>query len=167
MRFSSRTTPRGRARCSKKPAAAIQQDVRAAGIELDVRSYEFATLSKDVASGNFQLVTLQWVGISDPDILRRIFHSQQVPPNGFNRGYYINAEVDRLIDEATAAMDQETRKRAYQQVQRILAEDAPYISLWYKTNVAVAELDLAGIRLTPLAEFSFLRDVHRTQLTSR
>ena len=148
-------------------AAVIQQDVRAAGIELDVRSYEFATLSKDVASGNFQLVTLQWVGISDPDILRRIFHSQQVPPNGFNRGYYINPDVDRLIDEATASMDQETRKRAYQQVQRIVAPDAPYISLWYKTNVAVAQPDLTGIRLTPLAEFSFLKDVHRTQLTSR
>jgi peptide/nickel transport system substrate-binding protein len=148
-------------------AAVIQQDVRAAGIELDVRSYEFATLSKDVASGNFQLVTLQWVGISDPDILRRIFHSNQVPPNGFNRGFYSNPDVDRLIDEATAAMDQETRKRAYTQVQRIVAEDAPYISLWYKTNVAVAQPELTGIRLTPLAEFSFLKDVHRRQLTSR
>ena len=148
-------------------AAVIQQDVRAAGIELDVRSYEFATLSKDVASGNFQLVTLQWVGISDPDIMRRIFHSNQVPPNGFNRGYYSNADVDRLIDEATASMDQATRMRAYQQVQRIVAEDAPYISLWYKTNVAVAQLDLIGLKLTPLAEFSFLKDVHRQQLTSR
>ena len=62
-------------------AAVIQQDLRAAGIELDVRSYEFATLSKDVAGGNFQLVTLQWVGISDPDMLRRVFHSKQMPPS--------------------------------------------------------------------------------------
>jgi len=148
-------------------AAVIQQDLRAAGIELDVRSYEFATLSKDVASGNFQLVTLQWVGISDPDILRRVFHSKQMPPSGFNRGFYSNPEVDRLIDEATTASDQETRKRLYQQVQRIVAEDAPYISLWYKTNVAVAQPDLSGIRLSPLAEFSFLKDVRRQQLTSR
>jgi peptide/nickel transport system substrate-binding protein len=146
-------------------AAVIQQDLRAAGIELDVRSYEFATLSKDVASGNFQLVTLQWVGISDPDILRRVFHSKQMPPSGFNRGFYSNPEVDRLIDRATAASDQETRKRAYQQVQRIVAEDAPYISLWYKTNVAVSDPSLSGIRLTPLAEFSFLKDVQRRQLT--
>jgi peptide/nickel transport system substrate-binding protein len=148
-------------------AAVIQQDLRAAGIELDVRSYEFATLSKDVASGNFQLVTLQWVGISDPDILRRVFHSKQVPPNGFNRGYYSDPEVDRLIDEATAALDQETRRRAYQEVQRIVARDAPYISLWYKTNVAVSQPDLTGIRLTPLAEFSFLKDVGRRQATQR
>ena len=38
--------------------------------------------------GNFQLFTLQWVGVSDPDMLRRVFHSKQMPPAGFNRGYY-------------------------------------------------------------------------------
>ena len=148
-------------------AAVIQQDLRGVGIDLDVRSYEFATLSKDVASGNFQLVTLQWVGISDPDMLRRVFHSKQMPPLGFNRGFYSNPEVDRLIDQATAAADLETRRRLYQEVQRRVAVDAPYISLWYKTNVAVAQHELTGIRLTPLAPFSFLKDVSRREVASR
>jgi peptide/nickel transport system substrate-binding protein len=147
-------------------AAVIQQDLRNVGIDLDVRSYEFATLSKDVASGNFQLVTLQWVGISDPDMLRRVFHSKQMPPVGFNRGFYANPEVDRLIDEATAAADFETRRRLYQQVQHAVTEDAPYISLWYKTNVAVAQHELTGLRLTPLAAFTFLKDVTRQNTTA-
>jgi peptide/nickel transport system substrate-binding protein len=148
-------------------AAVIQQDLRAAGIELDVRSFEFATLSKDVASGNFQLVTLQWVGISDPDMLRRVFHSAQIPPNGFNRGFYSNPEVDRLIDQATLETDDTQRAALYREVQRRVAEDAPYISLWYKTNVAVAQHELSGIRLSPLAEFTFLKDVTRRRLTAR
>jgi peptide/nickel transport system substrate-binding protein len=141
--------------------AVIQQDLRQVGIDLDVRSYEFATLSKDVASGNFQLTTLQWVGISDPDMLRRVFHSKQMPPVGFNRGFYSNPEVDRLIDQATSAATEEERGRLYRQVQHIVAEEAPYISLWYKTNVAVAQPDLSGIRLSPLAGFTFLKDVAR------
>jgi peptide/nickel transport system substrate-binding protein len=142
-------------------AAVIQQDLRAAGIELDVRSFEFATLSKDVASGNFQLVTLQWVGISDPDMLRRVFHSTQMPPNGFNRGFYSNPEVDRLIDEATLATDDAVRAARYREAQRLVAEDAPYISLWYKTNVAVAQHDLTGIQLSALGDFTFLKNVTR------
>jgi peptide/nickel transport system substrate-binding protein len=141
--------------------AVIQQDLRQVGIDLDVRSHEFATLSKDVASGNFQLTTLQWVGISDPDMLRRVFHSKQMPPVGFNRGFYSNPEVDRLIDAATAAATEDERGRLYKQVQHIVAEEAPYISLWYKTNVAVAQPDLSGIRLSPLAGFTFLKDVAR------
>jgi peptide/nickel transport system substrate-binding protein len=148
-------------------ATVIQQDLRKAGIDLDVRSYEFATLSKDVASGNFQLVTLQWVGISDPDMLRRVFHSKQTPPVGFNRGFYNNPDVDRLIDEATAATDDGHRAVLYREAQQKVAEDAPYISLWYKTNVAVSQAALSGIRLTPLAEFTFLKDVSRETVASR
>jgi peptide/nickel transport system substrate-binding protein len=142
-------------------AAVIQQNLAAVGVEADVRSYEFATLAQDVARGNFQLVTLQWVGISDPDMLRRVFHSGQVPPNGFNRGFYSNPAVDRLIDEATSAADDAVRADLYGRVQQMVAEDVPYISLWYKTNVAVAQRSLSGIRLTPLAGYTFLKDVSR------
>ena len=140
-------------------AAVIQQDLKQVGIDLDVRSYEFATLYADVLKGNFQLFTLQWVGVSDPDMLRRVFHSKQMPPNGFNRGYYENPEVDRLIDEAMAATSDADRRRLYVDAQRLLAEDAPYISLWYKTNVAVSRTQIEGVKLTPSAEFTFLRDV--------
>ena len=53
------------------------------------------------------MFSLQWVGggLVDPDMLRRVFHSQQVPPTGFNRGRYSNPLVDRLIDRATMALD--------------------------------------------------------------
>lgn len=140
-------------------AAVIQQDLKKVGIELDVRSYEFATLYADVLKGNFQLFTLQWVGVSDPDMLRRVFHSSQMPPNGFNRGYYDNPEVDRLIDAAMAASTDEERRRFYAKAQRVIAEDAPYISLWYKTNVAVSRTNIEGVTLTPSADFTFLRQV--------
>ena len=142
-------------------AAVIQQDLKRVGVDLDVRSYEFATLYADVLKGNFQLFTLQWVGVSDPDMLRRVFHSKQMPPNGFNRGYYENPEVDRLIDAAMAASADDERRLLYGQAQRVIAEDAPYISLWYKTNVAVSRTDIEGVRLTPSAEFTFLREVRK------
>jgi peptide/nickel transport system substrate-binding protein len=144
-------------------AAVIQQDLKQAGIDLDVRSYEFATLYADVLKGNFQLFTLQWVGVSDPDMLRRVFHSKQMPPSGFNRGYYENPEVDRLIDEAAAATTDDERRRLFGAAQRLVAQDAPYISLWNKTNVAVSRTGIEGVKLTPSAEFTFLREVTKRQ----
>lgn len=144
--------------------AAIQQDLARVGIELDVRTYEFATLYADVLRGSFQLFTLQWVGVSDPDMLRRVFHSSQMPPAGFNRGFYSNPDVDRLIDRATVSMDPDERLPLYSEVQRRVAEDVPYVSLWYKTNVAVGSVDLSGVRLLPSADFSFLRNVSRAGL---
>ena len=143
-------------------AAVLQEQLRPAGIALEVRSYEFATLYADVLKGNFQLFTLQWVGASDPDMLRRVFHSAQTPPIGFNRGYYKNDEVDRLIDQATVATDDAERGRLYREAQRRIAEDAPYISLWYKTHVAVARPGVTGVTLSPMADFAFLRKVSKS-----
>lgn len=142
-------------------ATVIQQNLREVGINLDVRSYELATLFADVLKGTFQIVSMQWVGITDPDVLRRVFHSSQVPPNGWNRGYYHNPEVDRLIDAATVSTNEDERRRLYGETQRLVAEDLPYISLWYKTNVAIAQSNLEGIHLMPATDFTFLRSVRR------
>ena len=142
----------------------IQQSLREVGIALDVRTYEFATLFADVLKGNFRMYTLQWVGgaLVDPDILRRVFHSSQVPPVGFNRGHFKNPEVDMLLDQAGISTNADERRALYNRVQQIVAEQAPYISLWYKTNVAVGARSLSGIRLMPTAAFTFLKDVART-----
>ncbi len=146
-------------------AAIIQQNLRLVGIDVDVRSYEFATFYADVISGNVQMYTLQWVGVTDPDMLRRVFHSEQVPPIGFNRIYYSNPEVDRLIDRATTAPTDEERLKYYSEVQKAVAEDAPYISLWYKTNIAVTRPNITGMRLSAQADFLALKDVRKGPLT--
>jgi peptide/nickel transport system substrate-binding protein len=144
-------------------ATVIQQDLRRVGIDVDLRSYEFATFFADVLKGNFQMYTAQWVGgaVADPDILRRVFHSQQVPPSGFNRGHYNNPEVDRLLDLATQSLVEEDRRKYYSEVQKIVAEDAPYIPLWNRTNAIVARRDLAGLHLNPIGAYYSLKDVKR------
>jgi peptide/nickel transport system substrate-binding protein len=143
-------------------AAAIQHDLAKVGIAVDVRSSEFQTLFADVVRGNFQMYTLQWVGVTDPDMLRRVYHSKQTPPAGLNRVAYSNDEVDRLIDAAATAVDLDRRRVLYADAQRLIADDVPYVSLWYKTNVAVFQPEIQGVRLTPIADFSFLKDVYRS-----
>jgi peptide/nickel transport system substrate-binding protein len=142
-------------------AAAIQHDLARVGIALDVRTSEFPTLFADVVRGSFQMYTLQFVGVTDPDMLRRVFHSSQAPPVGLNRVFYKDADVDRLIDAAAVAVDDQARRVLYTKAQQRIAEDVPYVSLWYKTNVAVFQPDLEGVKLSPIAAFTFLKDVRR------
>src|SRR5258708_3012299 len=150
-------------------AAVIQENLKQVGINVEIRTYEFATLYADVLKGNFQMYTLQWVGgaVADPDILRRVFHSQMVPPAGFNRGHFSDAEVDRLLDEAGRATDLESRRQTYARVQQRLAELVPYISLWHKTNFALAQPELDGVQLTPAADLRFLKNVSRRSAVAR
>ena len=146
-------------------SAVIQQDLREVGVAVDVRTYEFATLHADVLTGNFQMYTLGWVGgaVADPDILYRVFHSSQTPPAGFNRGYFSDARVDALLDQAAPLTDEARRFELFAEVQRLVAQEVPYVSLWHRTNVAVAQRSLTGLHLTPIADFLFLKDVARVR----
>ena len=142
-------------------ATVIQEQFREIGVALDVQSMEFATLFADVVKGNFQVVQMQWAGgaVVDPDIIRRVFHSRQVPPAGFNRGRYSNPEVDRLLDLASASVDDAARRQYYGDAQKTIAEDSPYIALWNRTNVAIAQPSLRGLHINTTGNFESLKDV--------
>jgi peptide/nickel transport system substrate-binding protein len=138
--------------------AVMQQQLREIGVALDIRSFEFATFFADVTHGVFQLYGLRWIGGNeDPDIFEYAFHSAKFPPNGANRGFYSNPQVDSLIDQARREVDPAVRKQTYAQVQSILAEELPYIDLWYLDNVLVHNKRARYLRLNPAGNYDFLR----------
>jgi peptide/nickel transport system substrate-binding protein len=139
-------------------AQAMQQELRAAGIELSLRSAEFGTFYSDVTRGAFQMYMLRWIGSNeDPGFLRYAFASSSFPPKGGNRGRYSNAQVDSLLDKANAETDETARRRDYVEVQQILARDLPSIPLWYPNNEVVHSRRLIGVKLDPGGTFDFLR----------
>lgn len=138
--------------------AVMQQQLREAGIALDIRSFEFATFFSDVQRGAFQMYGLRWIGGNeDPDIFEYAFHSSKFPPNGANRDYYSNPKVDALIDKARREIDPKVRKPLYADVQSILAQDLPYINLFYLDNVLVHTNRVRNLRLNPAGNYDFLR----------
>ncbi|HXW00392.1 MAG TPA: peptide-binding protein, partial [Anaerolineae bacterium] len=63
---------------------------------------------------------------------------------------YINPEVEKLFDEAAATYDLEVRKEKYGEIQRILAEDAPRIFLFYSKTWSGQNNRIKGIIPTRL-----------------
>ena len=78
-----------------------------------------------------------------------------------SRPVHCNPRVDELIDQAPASRDEQERRRLYGEAERIIAADAPCISLWYKSNVAIFQRGLRGVSLNPIADLAFLKDVSR------
>jgi peptide/nickel transport system substrate-binding protein len=138
--------------------AVLQQQLREAGIQLDIRTFEFATFFSDVTKGAFQLYSLRWIGGNeDPDIFEYAFHTNKFTPNGANRSFYSNPRVDGLIDQARMELDQGKRKVLYGEIQKILAEDVPSINLWYLDNVMIHSKRVKNLTLNPPGNFDFLR----------
>ena len=139
-------------------AVILQQQLRAAGIELTVRSSEFGTFYADVTHGTFQVYALRWINSNeDPDIFRYAFATSQMPPAGGNRGRYSDARIDSLLARAEMTQDQNARRAAYIQVQQILAEDLPAIPLWFSDNNVVHSSRVGAIIPAESGSYDFLK----------
>lgn len=138
-------------------AAALQDQWKKVGVALEVRPLEIATLFSDLAKGNFQISYLRWVGANnDPDVFDLVFSSKRMPPNGANRGHYQNARVDQLIDGIRTEMDREKRKELCSELQKILAEDGPYVPLWFTDVVSVHRREMGQVAIGPTGGYDFL-----------
>src|SRR5260370_41401199 len=60
----------------------------------------------------------------DPD-QQQVWHSRNTAPGGFNGMHYMNSDLDKVLDDAVATLDQNQRKQLYFKMQQILAEDVP------------------------------------------
>jgi peptide/nickel transport system substrate-binding protein len=149
-------------------AAVLQQQLRAAGIQLNIRSTEFGTFYADVTKGAFQIYALRWIGSNeDPDIFRYAYGAGSFPPKGGNRGRYSNARLDVLLAEASASPDRAVRKKDYIEVQEILADELPAIPLWYPNNEVVHTRRVVNVRPRASGNFDFLREAEVTGNAAR
>ncbi len=148
-------------------AQIIQQMLAEVGIDLEIRSYEFATFYSDIKRGSFQIFSLTWTGVADPDIYAYILHSDRVPPAGANRGRYRNPEFDREVEAGARLTLPDERRPHYLAAQEILWRDLPYISLFTKVNVAVLAEPLRGYRNYPGGELYSLARMSWSRCPSR
>ncbi len=128
------------------------QELKPKGFEFTLKSYDWGTFFKDIKKGNFQIASMRWVGVFDPDIHGIAFHSKEFPP-GRNRGHYANKNVDILLEKAEETLDPNERIALYQEVQKQIFADYPIIPLWRNTLVAVKHKRIEQFILDPQGSF--------------
>jgi peptide/nickel transport system substrate-binding protein len=141
-------------------ATIIQQQLAEVGIDVELRSYDWGTFYGDIKAGRFQMFSLSWVGIKMPDIFKYVFHSRSLPPVGANRGRYISATADDLIEAAESAPTLAEQADYYHRLQAYLFEELPYVPLWYEDHVAVMRRGVSDYALVPDGNYDGLRTVH-------
>jgi peptide/nickel transport system substrate-binding protein len=142
-------------------ARVIAAQLAEVGLEVEVRSFEFATFFADVKKGTYQIASMQTGEVSDPDFYFTYYHSSRIPdatnPDGGNRWRYRNARVDELTTAGRHELDQGRRKALYSEVQRLVATEVPTVPLWHEDNVVLSNVDVQGYAITPNARLIGLR----------
>jgi peptide/nickel transport system substrate-binding protein len=107
-------------------AATLQAYWKDIGVECKIRNLEWATFSERVHNADFQAEMAGWGAGIDPDFSWNLWHSTQYKI-GRNYGKYANARVDELLKMGRYEFDPEKRKRIYQEMQKLIYEDQPYL----------------------------------------
>ncbi len=106
-------------------------------------------------AGNYDISFL-WFSYADPDILRSIFHTDNI--GGFNFSRYSDPDVDMWLDEGRTSADPDARIEAYSKVQMKVVEDAITIPLADSITYNAKRASLQGDFLDFLASYVWWND---------
>lgn len=120
------------------------------GIEVEIQGLEWASFIEATSTENpdWDLTTGTWGGVLDPHIMFTLFSEESIP--NLNKGGYVNKEMEELFTAGGATYDAEIRKKHYQEIQKILADDSPYMFLFYSQSRDGQNKRIKGIDPKPL-----------------
>ncbi|MCC7271130.1 MAG: ABC transporter substrate-binding protein [Alphaproteobacteria bacterium] len=124
----------------------LQAMLQEAGIDMKLRTLEFATSLQMATKGDFEAYFIGWSGRVDPDGNIWTFVSCEAAQNDSK---YCNPELDKWLKEARSTNDRERRMAAYEQAVKVAAQDVPIIYLYHRTWFYGLSGRLQGFRPVP------------------
>ena len=124
----------------------IQAMVAEAGMDMKLKSTEFATMLKADTAGDFQATRVGWSGRVDPD---GNIHQFVTTGGGINDTKFSNPEVDKDLNKARTIYDPAERKKYYMAAEKILRDELPIIYLYHEAWIWALSTKLSGFVPNP------------------
>ena len=122
---------------SREMGVEIQQDLRKAGVDVQIKTYNYTIFYATKAmggilnSGKYDLAEYAWISGADPDDSSG-WMCDTMPPDGNNITHYCNPQFDAAERDALSHFDRARRKKDYALTQSLLAKDAPAAFQYYQ-----------------------------------
>ncbi|MEZ4734115.1 MAG: ABC transporter substrate-binding protein [Caldilineaceae bacterium] len=131
-------------------AVVVQDMLSDIGINVEVQALEWASFLDTIQSAepDWDMFISGWRATIEPHIMYTIWAEESIPT--LNSVAYVNKEVEQLFQEGGATYDTEVRQQKYQEAQRIIAEESPYIFLFYNKSWSGQNNRIQGIEPTAL-----------------
>lgn len=110
----------------------FQEDLRAVGIEMEIKLVDWYTFEPLLKKSSFEMMALAWGGGDQEPDPKQLWHSSSIGEGGSNYVNFQNKEVDKLIDSARMESDKNKRTRLFQKIYEKIVSEAPYV-FWFDT----------------------------------
>ena len=131
---------------NQQEAQLIQSELAQAGITMQIQTEEFATYEQECANHQFQACFVSWSGRIDPDgNMYAWWHTA----GSFNDSQYSNQQVDQWLEDARTSADQGKRKQDYDNAQKQIVQDAPYVFTSFGVSPQISDTKIHNFTLYP------------------
>lgn len=137
-----------------KVGEVLKQNLKDIGINMNMKVMEWAAFSEKTHNHDFDAATAAWGTGTDPDSSENVW-TTNAWKDGRNYGGYSNARVDELFEKGKYEFDFEKRRKIYQEINRILYEDQPYLFILYRTTFWAFSKDCRGYNFSPRDPMSY------------
>lgn len=142
---------------SREMGVQIQQDLRKAGVDLQIKTYNYTIFYATKAmggilnSGKYDLAEYSWISGADPDDSSG-WMCDTMPPDGNNITHYCSPQFDAAERDALSHFDRARRKKDYAVTQSLLAKDAPAAFLYYQRRRYALNSSLQNFKPNGISE---------------
>jgi peptide/nickel transport system substrate-binding protein len=125
----------------------VRGQLERVGVRMNIRPVDFAVMIQDITSPerNYDAAYLQM----STDLVLNFhdaFHSSTID-NPYHATAYRNAEVDRILDQATVMKDRAKAAVLWRRFQRIMRDDQPMTITWWSPDLIVVRERLQGVQM--------------------
>lgn len=112
----------------------VQQYWEDIGIKVNVNVMDWNSfIDKVVVNRDYEANLAWWSTPADPDVYA--YYASSTAGTGYNIPGYKNPQLDELLLAGRAATSEEERVNIYNEAQELMAEELPYIYLWYPKGI--------------------------------
>lgn len=108
----------------------------------EIKNNQWEGLMQKITGGNFDIVLLGWEMSYIPD-LSFAFHSSEIN-SGSNFLGYSNEKMDELLTLAQQTIRAEDKKRIYEDIQSLIIDELPYVSLFFTNSSVLVNNNIRG-----------------------
>jgi peptide/nickel transport system substrate-binding protein len=140
-------------------AQVIQQELRAIGAQVDVRTQEFQTMLRQYKARDYDAVIANWSLDTfkvDPTPLFSCAESKV--PNSSNRTGYCNPRADALMEQGLRSTDAAQAKQTWQQYFQLIQQDQPLTFLFWSEDMAGVGPRLQGVVMDARSKLANVKD---------
>jgi peptide/nickel transport system substrate-binding protein len=129
-------------------AEALQQQWQKLGIKVSLRQVNFAEHSSMMHGGKLGFWRGNWItDYPDPENVLALFYSPLASPKGLNDTRIHSRIMDSLYEQALwPGYSVPKRYAMYNEMERIVIEEAPWVFLYYTVNYRLAQPSVIGLR---------------------